>query len=218
MITDPNFHRTAVFGKHVQSDGSQIAPGSPDPLNAGYLQAPPGFPTGLLTHSEGIAYAAVEFYTKRPVQANTGRLQLDFTLADMGSFYTDSQVKETDTKLCIGGKMFNFSAQRIAKTNMMQISNQPGNWVDTGFIAPPFVPGVPLAHSFVYGFDVVTGRYAFQEMTIGGVPFVIPFLLEELVDIATTWPDSAYLQLQDCQGPNGGRAIFLWDCMTYTWY
>lgn len=216
-MDDLNFHLTATFKKHVQSDGSNIAPNAPDPSNCGCVLGVPGFPTGLLAFNDGPAWAAAEFYTSRLFQTGMSRLQFDYDVTDMGSFYTDGWVHETDTIFVVSKKKFNVSAQRLAKTNMIQISNQAGGWVDTGFIAPPLVAGIPLHHTFVYGFDLATERYAIETITIGGQFYLVPFALQESTALDTTWADGVICQLQDALGPNGGRLRLLYDHLSYSW-
>jgi hypothetical protein len=223
-VVQPNIHLASGWATHVNSDGSQIAPpGTPDPVGGyGMVQGLPGDPTAALfwmgnPNVANPAYACVEYYIKMATQANSGRLVLDFDLTPGADFVANAWIKETDTKFVKSGKMFNLSLQRIMKTNGIQISNQPGSWVDTGFTAPPFVAGVPLHHKYIYGFDIAKDLYGIQEIIIGGVQFLVPFVLEDISDLPTTWADGAYFQNQDQVGPNGGTQRYYLDNVNYTW-
>lgn len=216
-MDDLNFHLTATFQTHVQSDGSNIAPGAADPTNCGVVLGVPGHPAGLLVFNDGPKFAAMEAYAHRPLQAGATRLEFSYDVTDYGSFYSDGWVHETDTILVSKGKKYNVSAQRLAKNNMIQISDQTGKWVDSGFVAPPLVPGVPLHHSFVYGFDLTSERYAIETITIGPVEFLVPFALKECTAVATTWADGATGQFQNACGPNGGRIRLLYENVSHRW-
>lgn len=201
---------------HVQSDGSQVAPGSPDPTNYGFVQGVPGYPAALLLYQDGGAFSVVEAYNKIPVPAGTKQIVFDFRLAIDDP--TQLWVMETDSILITGGKKYNHSVQRVMKTNMMQVSNQAGGWVDTGIIAPAFQAGVPMRHTFVYGFDASTGAYGTQSFVIDGQSFIVPFAAEERTAVPTTWASEfIYPQIQCCLiPPTGGRVRVLVEGMSYS--
>jgi hypothetical protein len=204
MNIDPNIQSLPGWKSHVQSDGSNV--GGYDPAVYSIDQTfPPSCRFFLQGTKKQGAYPTVDWYINRPIQANTGNLQLNFgitpntNLANMALF-------ETDLKLSIGGYTYNFSLQVLTGTWVLEISNQAGNWVSTGFKVPPFLPGVLTPYELAYRFNETTKLYSLPTAVINGELFEIPASLGNLTAIKTGWADGALIQQQRSLTPAAGNA------------
>jgi hypothetical protein len=203
MFIDSNIQSAPGWGSHVQSDGSDV--GGWDPAVYTIDQTfPPSCRFFLQGTKKQGSLPTVDWYIARPVQANTGNLQLNFSLTPNTNLL-NNYLFETDCKLSIDEYTYNFSLQVLVGSWKLEISNQKGDWVDTGFTVPPFVPGVATQYELVYRFNTTTKLYSILTASIGGQAFEIPSSLGNLTAIKTGWTDTL-IQMQRSLTEEAGDA------------
>jgi len=124
------------------------------------------------------------------------RLTYDLVVDTNGS---SVWARERDLRISDGEYDYNFSCQLLARSDgnyELDISNQSGGWVATGFNVPPLAQGV--VHHFVHEgvFNFVQKLYYYELIEIDYVPYVIPGKLQGLEPTKLGWPAGFYLQFQ----------------------
>lgn len=221
MIIDDNIQLLPNWKTHVQTDGSNI--GGVPPRSYGMILSPPKSPNGLLFFTNGSSvaggYADWEAYISRPLQTNTGILQLDFDLTVDKNSTTAAQAIETDTILCINGWNYDFSMQlNYAEGGKVQIDKAGGGWVDVGGGPGKLTPDVPHHYSLVYEFDITKQTGSVVAIQIDGVFYIPGASLRNLPAQNKKWADGAILQIQQDLSPKGsGSFSMLLENVKYTW-
>ena len=215
-MIDPN----TPWLTHISTDGSGIAsPTTPVPTKYGVTYAPPFHSDAYLFETVGPAWSVWEAYqlekiTQPSVQFS---LQLSFDLMVDANFVKHSHLVETDTIFCSAdGFNSNLSIQRRMDTGQMQLADQKGNWVDSGFIPPVLTPDNWHNHLFRYLIDPVRHTGGTQAMVIDGVLFIVPTRLQGLLAEHKGWTPGALLQIQSCLNETGGASSFMMRNIQYS--
>jgi hypothetical protein len=217
MLVDP----TAPWQTHIPTDGSGIAsPTTPVPTKYGVTYAPPFHSDAYLFETVGPAWSVWEAYRLEKVAAPTTApfsLQLSFELMVSAAFLKHSHLVETDTIFCSpDGFNSNLSIQRRQDTGQMQLADQQGNWVDSGFIPPPLTPDTWHSHLFRYLIDPVRYTAGTQAMVIDGQLFMVPQRLQGLHAVKQNWTPGALFQAQSCLNETGGASNFMMRNIQYS--
>lgn len=163
-------------------------------------------------------------YSERKVLPNTGKLSLLYELFVDSNSLIVTQAIEFDTKLAIGGFIYNFSSQFNYVTGQWQASGV-GGWKDTGWKFGKFTPGVPYRMQFDYAFDIVKKTYGFMHVkALSDHPdantgsFTPPFTpFQSFTAEATNWTDTCNIQVQqDLNGGGGAFSIYMRE-IAYQW-
>ena len=199
------------WGFHLPNDGSKI--GGVQPTTYGFEQGLPEDEQAMLVFVGGVPYATYEVYRSIPLPANAavpsiiGAI-LSFDLMPDARVPLGNQIVETDFLYTSSiGLTHNCSVQRhFIEKEMMQVSDQTGHWVDSGFTAPPLTADVWHTHKFYYSFDLNKGRYGTQAMQIDGSLGIVPFQLQGLTPIAKGWAPGLMIQIQTTLNKNPGAS------------
>ncbi len=187
---------------HTPNDGSNI--GGVQPTNWGTFVGIPG-PTQRVLYVEGPPYGTVECYLLVPLPvAPQFLMSFDLTV-DAVSLKTLMLI-ETDLLYCTGTNKLNMSLQRrLDRANMIQVAGQDGNWVDTGILGQPLLPGAPSTQLINYG----VGKKTFGIQAVGS-QLVSPDL-QQLTPVPSNWAKGALIQFQITIGTIGGKASIIID-------
>ena len=211
---------TAAWGTHISTDGSGIAsPTTPVPSKYGLTKGPSFHSDAFLFTTEGPAWAVWEGFTLAKITQPTTpfALQLSFDLMADANFVKHSHLVETDTIFCSAdGFNSNLSIQRRMDTGMMQIADQNGNWVDSGFVPPVLTPDAWHSHTFRYLIDPVRYTAGTQAMVIDGQLFIVPQRLQGLRAVKQGWTPGALFQAQSCLNETGGASNFMMRNIQYS--
>jgi len=198
---------------HLPNDGSKI--GGIQPTTYGFEQGLPEDEQAMLVFVGGVAYATYEVYKSIPLPINAvspsivGAI-LSFDLMPDARVPTGNQILETDFLYTSStGLTHNCSIQRLfTNREMMQVSDQNGSWIDTGFIPPPLTADIWHSHKFYYSFDLNKGKYGTQAMQIDGATGIVPYALQGLTPIAKGWAPGLMLQIQTTLNSKPGASSF----------
>jgi hypothetical protein len=197
---------------NTPNNGSNIGGVQPD--SCGFWQGAPLKPSQAMLFVQGPAYGTVEAYYVAPVPVDNS-FSLKFDLSVDAPSLAALMLVETDVKLSDGKVVSNFSLQRrLDEANMIQLSKQNGDWIDSGIIAPTLVPDVPMRHEIYYAQDLDAKSYGTQAVIMGGKLALVKPQLQGLKPDPLGWTPGAIIQIQITLGPSGGKAFILLDNMS----
>ena|ERR1700734_2404994 len=195
-----------LSGTHIPTDGSQIAPGAPDPVQPYGVFLSPSSPSARIFRVNGPAYAVFEAFYTRPYVPGSTNFCLSFDLKTDANAPLRAQVIETDHIVVVNGWKYNLSMQiNYAQDGWAQIPNQAGVWtnVPTGLFKP-LPANVTQHYDLISSINLATHMYSFQEIWIAGAKCTVPAAMQNLEAVATTWPNQVLVQLQLALNSTGG--------------
>lgn len=208
MIVDANLETLTSWEKHVGPDIGGVPP-----LVYGWNQTA----DAMEFYTNGPAYSDWLAALHRPVLPGTLQ-SLSFELMVDGDSPMASQAIEIDTKLAIGGHMYDFSSQfNYAEGGMWQIVNAKELWVDTGFRPGRFQPDIWYPIRFGYGYNLGTKQFSVLNASVGVKQFKVSTALQNIPAAPSNWADSVSLQVQlDIAKQTGQYAIYMRN-IDYYW-
>lgn len=221
MITDDKLELATTWDSHVGADIGGLAP---DVYGMDLLPLDPAIMEFFCKSHKpkpGEPYADWLAACHRPVCPGTGFLSLAFDLYVDENAAACAQALEFDTKLAIGGQMFNFSSQFNYATEQWQISG-PIPWRDAGLRFGKFTPGVKYGMQFDYCYHVANKKYSFLSLravpSVGSpVFYTCPTQFQGMPSGVTNWKDSCNLQVQQDLNANGGEFSIYLRNIRYIW-
>jgi hypothetical protein len=165
----------------------------------------------------GPAYADWLAACHRAILPNDGNLSLVFDVMTDSAAPQVAQALEFDTRLSVLGLNYNFSSQFNYQTGAWQISDDKGNWVNTGWKPGKFQPDIWYGVQFDYSFNLAAKKFAYLGARAGVKQFLVPSALQNISPIPLNWADSCSLQMQlDLSSTGGAFSIFVRN-VRYLW-
>jgi len=166
--------------------------------------------------------ANVLWYQALPFVAGVSNFLLEY---DLGVDSNEANVwaRERDFRVSNVGEDANFSCQLLknAKGYELDISNQSGSWVNTGFTVPSLSPSALHHFQHIGYFDMEQNVYSYELIVIDGVAYPIPAKLQQLKTTHLGWPSGIYPQFQQdldgAQNQELGFSEFVTNMNLVTW-
>ena len=117
--------------------------------------------------------------------------------------------RERDLRRSSKGWDANFSSQLLRQadgTYSLEISNQSGGWVPTGYIVPALDPAVTHHFRHIGSFNDAAKTYSPELYEIDGQEYPIATAFQNLKMTDLGWPDGYYPQFQQDATEAAGQA------------